>query len=234
MLVTCYYDIYGKPERFFEYASLFYDLGISGLPIVLFVDPYMVYKFRIFPSTVHVIGLSLTQVELYQMAISYTGELPTKRTPAKDTKEFYGLMNAKIEFIKRAADIFPDQTFSWIDFGICKIFKNTQQVIAKLFEIEKQTFTTIRIPGCWNPSRPMNIDNISWVFCGGYLVIPRTLVHEFFTHLKGVLRDFCTMPQYKLTWETNVWSIVYSFAMKDKMEWYQADHNSSIICNLPI
>ena len=57
MLVTCYYDIYNKPEKFFEYVTLFYDLGISGLPIVLFVEPSMVYKFRIFPSSVKVVGL---------------------------------------------------------------------------------------------------------------------------------------------------------------------------------
>lgn len=231
MLVTCYYDIYGKPERFIEYVSLFYDLGISGLPIVLFVDPSMVYKFRIFPATVHVVGLPLQEVETYQLAMSYTRELPNGRTVAKDTKEFFALMNAKIEFVTRAAEQFPAEHYSWIDFGICKIFKNTERVIARLIETERRIYTHIQLPGCWSPSRPMNVDHISWVFCGGYIVIPRTLLDEFYIHTKGVLRDFCTMPQYKLTWETNIWSIVYTFAMKNKMNWYYADHNDTMIMN---
>ena len=63
MLVTCYYDIYNKPERFMEYLYLFYDLGISGIPMVIFTDPSLVYKFRIFPYNVKVIGIPLNEFE---------------------------------------------------------------------------------------------------------------------------------------------------------------------------
>lgn len=231
MLVTCYYDIYNKPEKFFEYVSLFYDLGISGLPIVLFVDPSMVYKFRIFPSSVKVVGLPLEEVEMYQLAMSYTGELPNGRTVAKDTKEFYALMNSKIEFVKRAAALFSSDKYMWIDFGITKIFKNTERVLKKLEELEKCTFTKMHLPGCWSPGRPMSVDSINWTFCGGYFIIPVELIDEFYNHNKGVLRDFCTMPQYKLTWETNIWTIVHMFAMNDKMTWYFADHNDTMILN---
>ena len=231
MLVTCYYDIYGKPERFFEYASLFYDLGISGLPIVLFVDPSMVYKFRIFPSTVHVIGLPLQEVELYQLSMSYTGELPSGRTLAKDTKEFYGLMNAKIEFVQRAAALFSAEKYMWIDFGICKIFKNTEHVIEKLKELQHRTFTKMYLPGCWPYGRPMSVDHINWRFCGGFFVIPSEFVNCFVDHSKAVLKDFCTMPQYKLTWETNIWTVIEMCAEKENMVWYNADHNDSMILN---
>jgi len=231
MLVTCYYDIYGKPERFFEYASLFYDIGISGLPIVLFVDPSMVYKFRIFPSTVHVVGLPLQEMELYQIATAYTGELPSGRTPAKDTKEFYGLMNCKAEFVKRASALFPSETYMWIDFGICKIFKNTERVIGKLKEIQERTFTKMHLPGCWSFGRSMSVDQINWRFCGGFFIIPSAFVDRFVDHSRAVLRDFCTMPQYKLTWETNVWTVIEMCAEKDNMVWYFADHNDSMILN---
>jgi hypothetical protein len=231
MLVTCYYDIYGKPERFFEYASLFYDIGISGLPIVLFVDPSMVYKFRIFPSTVHVVGLPLQEVELYQLAMSYTGELPNGRTVAKDTKEFYALMNAKIEFVKRATALFPADKYMWIDFGICKIFKNTERVLAKLGELEKRSFTKMHLPGCWPFGRPMSVDHINWRFCGGFFVIPSWFVDRYYDHNRAVLRDFCTMPQYKLTWETNVWTVIEMCAEKENMVWFSADHNDTMVLN---
>ena len=231
MLVTCYYDIYGKPERFFEYASLFYDLGISGLPIVLFVDPSMVYKFRIFPETVKVVGLPLQELELYQIAMAYTGELPEIRTPAKDTKEFYALMNSKIEFVKRASTLFTADKYIWIDFGICKIFKNTEGCINKLKEINERTFTKMTIPGCWEFGRPMSVNVINWRFCGGAFVIPITFIDIFLNHSRAVLRDFCTMPQYKLTWETNIWTVIEMCAEKDNITWYSSDHNDSMIMN---
>lgn len=231
MLVTCYYDIYGKPERFFEYVSLFYDLGISGLPIVLFVDPSMVYKFRIFPSSVKVIGLPLQEVELYQIAMGYTGELPSGRTPAKDTKEFYGLMNSKIEFVKRAAALFPADKYMWIDFGICKIFKNTERVLAKLGELETRPFTKMYLPGCWSFGRSMSVEGINWRYCGGFFVIPADFIIRFFDHSRAVLRDFCTMPQYKLTWETNVWTVIEMCAERENMVWFFADHNDTMVLN---
>ena len=231
MLVTCYYDIYNNPEGFFKYVTLFYDLGISGLPIVLFVEPSMVYKFRIFPSSVKVVGLPLEEVEMYQIAMSYTGELPTGRTVAKDTKEFYALMNSKIEFVKRAAALFSSDKYMWIDFGITKIFKNTERCLNKLHDIEKQTFTKITAPSCWSFGRPMSVEQIHWRFAGGVIIIPADLVDDFYNHCTGVLRDFCTMPQYKLTWETNIWSLVELFAMKDKIHTFFSDHNDSIILN---
>lgn len=231
MLVTCYYDIYGKPERFFEYASLFYDIGISGLPIVLFVDPSMVYKFRIFPSTVHIVGLPLEDVALYQLAMTYTGELPSKRTPSKDTKAFFALMNSKIEFVQRAAALFPSETFMWIDFGICKIFKNIAQIIITLGELEQRTFTKMHLPGCWAFGRSMSVDQITWRFCGGFFVIPSTFIDTFYNHSRAVLRDFCTMKQYKLTWETNVWTVIEMCAERENMVWYSADHNDTMILN---
>ena len=121
MFVTSFYNIYDNQDRFFEYMSLFYDIAISGIPIVIFVDPCMVSKLRIFPKSVHVVGLPLEDCEIYRLATAYTGELPTGRTVIKDTKEFMGLMNCKPEFLKRAAALFPADKYVWIDVGIMKI-----------------------------------------------------------------------------------------------------------------
>ena len=92
MLVTCYYDIYHKPTRFYEYLDLFYDLALSGLPILLFTDPSLVRKFRILPASVRVIGISLDEFELYRIAMNYSRELPSSCTREKDTKEFFALV----------------------------------------------------------------------------------------------------------------------------------------------
>ena len=231
MFVTSFYNIYDKQDRFFEYMTLFYDIAISGIPIVIFVDPSIVTKLRIFPSTVKVIGLSLHDCEIYKIAMAYTGELPSNRTPHKDTKEFLGLMNCKPEFIKRAAALFPAEKYIWIDVGLAKIMKKTEQCLAKFHEIESRSFTKITFGGCWSFGRPMTVDQIHWRVAGGMIVIPSIFVDEFYNHCKGVIQDFCTMPQYKLTWETNIWSIVELFAMKDNMIFYMCDHDDSLILN---
>jgi len=231
MFVTSFYNIYPGNDRFFEYMTLFYDIAISGLPIVIFVDPSMVYKLRIFPNTVHVIGLPLTDCEIYRQATAYSRELPVGRTVSKDTKEFMGLMNCKPEFIKRAAALFPAEKYIWIDVGIMKIVKKPEQCIAKLHELEGRSFPKIRFGGCWAFGRPMNVEYIHWRVAGGMIIIPSGFVDEFYNHCKGVVRDFCTLPQYKLTWETNIWSVVELFAMKDNMSWYMCDHDDSLILN---
>jgi hypothetical protein len=231
MFVTSFYNIYPDKDRFFEYMTLFYDIAISGIPIVIFVEPSLVTKLRIFPKTVHVIGLPLHECEIYRIAMAYTGELPANRTPHKDTKEFLGLMNCKPEFIKRAAALFPAEKYIWIDVGLTKIMKNTEQCIAKFHELEHRSFSKITFGGCWPFGRPMNVNQIHWRVAGGMIVIPSRFVDEFYNHCKGVVRDFCTLPQYKLTWETNIWSIVELFAMKDNMHCYMCDHDDSLILN---
>jgi len=231
MFVTSFYNIYENQDRFFEYMTLFYDIAISGIPIVIFVDPSIVHKLRIFPSSVYVVGLSLQECEIYRLAIAYTGELPANRTVTKDTKEFLGLMNCKPEFVKRAAALFPADKYIWIDVGIMKIIKNHERCITKLHEIESRSFTKITFGGCWSFGRPMNVDQIHWRVAGGMIVIPSVFIDDFYNHCKGVVRDFCSLPQYKLTWETNIWSIVELFAMKDNMQWYYCDHNDSLILN---
>jgi hypothetical protein len=234
MLVTCYYDIYNKPEKIMEYIYLFYDLGTSGIPMIVFTDPELVSKFRIFPYNVRVIGIPLKEFELYSMGMNYEGELPLNRTKEKDTKEFYSLMNTKMEFIKKAMEYTEDETLIWIDFGILKIIKNKERMLNKLREINEKKFEKMTIPGCWGFGRPMSVDTIHWRFCGGFFVLPRKDVERFYNHSKGVLNDFCKMPIYKLTWETNIWSVIEACAEKDNINWYYADHNDTMITNIDL
>ena len=232
MLVTSYYDIYGKPEKFMEYIYLFYDLASSGVPIIVFTDPSLVKKFRIFPPSVKAIGVPLKTFELYSIAMKYNGELPSSRTVIKDTKEFLAIMNTKIEFILKASEISTDDTFIWVDFGILKISKNPERFINKLKDINEKTFDKIMMPGCWSKGQALSVDHVNWRFCGGVFVILRKHIEVFYNHSKNVLSDFCNLPQYKLTWETNVWNIIEMCAKDDIFKWYFADHDDSILLNI--
>lgn len=233
MFITAYYDIYNKPERFFQYLDLFYDLALSGLPILLFTDPSLVRKFRILPSNVRVIPMPLNTFELYNIGMSYTRELPSGRTPEKDTKEFFSLMNTKIEFIKRAMDFCEDETLIWIDYGILKIVKDQTRVLEKLKEVNGRVFKKMTIPGCHSFGRHFTVEHVNWHYCGGLIIIPKSYVLTFYNHCKHVLIDFCTLPQYKLTWETNTWYVVSACSERDNIVWIQADHNDTMFLNIP-
>lgn len=232
MLVTSYYDIYNKPEKIIEYKSLFDEIALSGLPIILFTDPTLVDKFNQYPDTVKIIGIPLNLFELYSIGMSYNGELPNTRTISKDTKEFLSLMNTKIEFILRASEVCEDNNFIWIDFGILKIIKNRKRFINKLKLVNEWKFNKITIPGCWSLGQPFSVETVNWRFCGGFFIVPRQHISDFFNHSKNVLSDFCKLPIYKLTWETNVWNIVEYFACQNIIHWYFADHNDTILLNI--
>jgi hypothetical protein len=237
MLVTCYYNIYGRPDTDNYYLELFKDLGMSGIPITVFTDPSLVHLFSIFPPSVTVIGKSLNDFELYSIGMNYKGELPFNRSASKDTKEFLSLMNTKTEFVSKAAALnftthLKTDTFIWIDFGILKIVKNKEVFLQKLREINDRIFDKITIPGCWKFGMGHNINNVHWRFCGGLFVIPRIYIDIFNNHHKNVLIDFCTMPQYKLTWETNIWYIVELCSANDIIDWYSADHNDTILTGI--
>jgi hypothetical protein len=234
MLVTCYYDIYDTPDKFMEYVSSFYELGNSGIPIIVFTDPSLVSSFRNFPDTVKIIGMPLDFFELYSIGMAYHGELPLYRNVKKDTKEFLSLMNTKIECILRASEICEDSTFVWIDFGILKIIKDRSSFLEKLRMVHQHSFSKVLIPGCWSPTSPFYIDSVHWRFCGGLFIIPREHISSFYQHSKHVLTDFCTLPIYKLTWETNVWFIVELNVGKTWIQWYAADHNDSILPSLDV
>jgi hypothetical protein len=233
MLVTCYYDLYGTPDGFQKYLDLFKPLGLSGIPIVLFIDSVHASHFSIFPFTVKVIEMPLKEFELYQIAMRYDRDLPSTRNEAKDTKEFFALMNTKVECIKKAAEAFPFVTqWMWIDFGILKVVTYTERFINKLKELQSRPFTKMAFPGCWGFGRPFTVESINWRFCGGFFVMPTVHIERFYQHSKNVLTDFCTNSIYKLTWETNVWNLVEYFAEKDNINWYIADHNDTIVTNI--
>ena len=232
MFVTCYYDVYNSPDNFIKYMNLFNDLAISGLPFIVFTEPHFVDKFSSFPSSVKVYGIPLEEFELYNIAMKYDRELPSQRNLTKDTHKFLAVINAKVECVLKALELCDDDTFIWIDFGILKVINNREQIINKLLEINSKIYDKAYIPGCWS-QRTVSTNSVHWRFCGGFFVIPRKHVSIFYKKCKSVLTDFCTLPNYKLCWEANVWAVVELFAEEKFIEWYHADHNDTIIMNMP-
>jgi hypothetical protein len=232
MIVTSYYDLYNKPENFMDFVYSFYDLGISGLPIIVFTHPNLVKKFRIFPPSVNVIGIPLESFELYNFGMNYNRDLPINRIPNIHTKEYFSFVNTKTEFLLKASEISDDNTFIWIDFTILKNINYIDRFINKLKSINEKSFDKITIPGSWGIGRHFSMDEVNSRFCGELFIIPRKHINTFFEHTKNVHKDFCTLPMYKLTWETNIWSVVEFFACKDIINWYFAEYNDTILNNI--
>jgi hypothetical protein len=233
MLVTSFYEIYGRPERIPMYFKWFEPLGRSGLSMIVFTEEEFVPLFAEYPSTVRVIVLPLKGLELYQIGMKYNRELPRYRTPEKDTQEFLSLMNTKIELLKYAANDCEDDTLIWIDFGIFKIFKTPKKCIAKIHQLTHLSFDQIVIPGCDRYlERQCHVDQVNWRFCGGFFVMPRKHLDSFYNDSKNVLSSFCDDPQYKLTWEVNVWYIVEMCTNSKNIVWYHAGHEDTIILNI--
>lgn len=233
MLVTSFYEIYGKPERIPQYFKWFEPLGLSGLSIIVFTEEEFVPLFKEYPDSVQVIVLPLKSLELYQIGMAYNRELPNNRTPEKDTQEFLSLMNTKIELLKYAAEYCQDDTLMWIDFGIFKIFKKPKKCIAKLYQLANLSFEKIVIPGCNEYLKYHCIaDAVNWRFCGGFFIMPRTHLASFYQHSKNVLCSFCNDPQYKLTWEVNIWYIIEQCTNRENIHWYHAGHEDTIILNI--
>lgn len=233
MLVTSFYEIYGRPGRIPQYFKWFEPLGNSGLSMIVFTEPEFVHLFDTYPATVRVIPLALKSLELYQIGMKYNRDLPRHRTPEKDTQEFLSLMNTKIELLKHAAIHCDDTTLIWIDFGIFKIMKTPRKVIAKLFQLTHLSFDKIVIPGCDTYLKHGCFsDRVNWRFCGGFFVMPRQHLATFYEHSKNVLSSFCDDPQYKLTWEVNVWYIIEMCTGRNNMVWYHAGHEDTIVLNI--
>jgi hypothetical protein len=240
MFITSLYDLYGNPEAMRTYLELFRPLAESGLPFLVFTDPSLLPLWDImYPNlrlltNLGIIPLSLSECELYQIGMSYQGDLPTHRHPTKDTKEFFSLMNTKIEFMKKGAALTDDPTLIWLDMGLLKIVTNKEKCLERLRALHASPFDKITIPGCWSHMPACDVNRVNWRFCGGLLILPRRFLPSFYDHSKNVLTDFCTLPIYKLTWETNVWSVIEYCAEKENIVWYQADHNDSMILAVPL
>jgi hypothetical protein len=240
MFITSLYDLYGNPEAMRSYLELFRPLAESRIPFIVFTDPSLMSLWdTVYPnlpllSNLRIIPLPLSECELYQIGMAYQGDLPTHRHPTKDTKEFFSLMNTKIEFMKKAASLTDDPTLMWLDMGLLKIATHKERCIERLRALHTSAFEKITIPGCWSHMPACDVNRVNWRFCGGLLIIPRRFLERFYDHSKNVLTDFCTLPIYKLSWETNVWSVIEYCAEKENILWYQADHNDSMIMAAPV
>ncbi len=244
--VTSLIDIYDKPvngrslDWRFEH---FEKLVKSNIPICLFISQKYYDYFNeklINLSQNYILDINILDFNnsfIYNIVNNNSNLLlPNNRNHEKDTKEYMILMNQKIEQIKLTIDKNPFNSnyFCWIDFSINYIFKNSENTLNYLSNLNSQKINKefILIPGCWSKDTNLNYlyDNIHWRFCGGFFIGDKNSLLKFYNFYLTYFPEFI-FKYNKLVWEVNFWTWLES-EKHFHFDWFNADHNDSM-CILP-
>jgi len=235
LFVSAFLDLHEDRSKDKSIATCFQhfkNLASSGIPILLFLSKSYEEEYRKLGSLPNV---RMEFMELDQLQTFYDvpadASLPANRTEHHDTRNFMILMNAKIEFVKRALDIVPEANHvAWIDFSICHVLRNREESLARLSMLSQSRLkgTVLAFPGCWDRGIGNPTHSVCWRFCGGFFLGDRESLIKWSALYRA---HFPTLVKsYGLLWEVNVWTLLEQ--LNDpafRPHWFKADHNDSII-----
>jgi len=217
-------------EKYFGHFKKLADTGIS-LHVFL-SECYLEHFNELYGKNPNIYVETVTFEELfaYKELEGLEYELPNVRCPVKDTKNYMIIINSKVEFIKNAItkNIFKNNQFVWIDFGIAHIVQNTN-TFSKLRTLENK-HKGIYIASMLPPNNQEDFNNVNWRFGGGVCIGDKESLLEFCNLSMKEYRK--TVEQKKiLTWEVNFWQYLeYKFNLK--LNTYRAGFNDSMILNI--
>lgn len=219
--VTAFYPTRTDVDRA-SYRTEFMKVVESGVPIFVFVDPTL--PLPEIPSSVRVARRPLPVCLPPGLEI----RLPSHRNERKDTVPFLSLMLQKLYFMTEVLQETDASHIAWIDFRIFHIIQHTQLAQTKLKALTTRSFpglTKLLSSGCWDgPPFADLFESIHWRFCGGIVLGPRAAIEPAYRRQMELVAAH--LP--RLTWEVNYWAM-----MEEHFEWYKADHNDSLLMNLP-
>lgn len=218
VFVSAFHPLGLERETYWEW---FGPLAETGIPILLFLDTRCTLP-QPYPN-VHVVPTPLRHAWDCTAVVP-----PTHRTASKDTPEFLSLMCLKLRYLTEACAYTDASHLAWIDFRIFHVVRDIPRVQGKLQSLAKHSFPShmkILAPGCWDPCPAMDLfERICWRFCGGVLLGPRDAFPLAYARQQALVA--ASLP--RITWEVNYWAM-----MDDAFEWYAANHNDSILLNVP-
>jgi hypothetical protein len=197
----------------------FAKLNATGVRIHVFVSPEHVAKLPLLNNGV-VETIAFEDLDFYKNA---PDGLPNQRSEVHDTRNFLILMNAKIEFIKRAihSGKHTSTHYAWTDFNLFHVLKDAESADElRAIARSKLPPRCMFFPGCWQPG--VMWDSVNWRFCGGFFLGDKVSLLKFHDVYAG---EYPRMA--KLTWEVNTWAYLESLGVH--FDWFKADHNKTII-----
>ena len=235
--VTSFFNIYDQDydaTKTVEWRiERFRDIARTGIKICLYVGGEFI---NLIPQEYANVSIIETP-ELF--ICSETAELPQQRSIHKDTAKYMQVINSKTDFMSDAIqrNLWSSTHFAWIDFNISHVFRNKEQTLRFLRELDlyKLPDKCMLIPGCWSKYDNINIGHvtecINWRFCGGFFIGDKDSILKFDSLYKTKFPEFIETYN-KLVWEVNFWAWL-EVNSDWKPQWYAADHNDSILTNLP-
>ncbi len=165
--------------------------------------------------------------------------LPQQRNIKKDTAKYMYVVNSKTDLMTDAIqrNEWKSTHFAWIDFNISHVFSQKEQTLRFLRELDTYNLPEkcMLVPGCWTKYNNINVGHVTecvnWRFCGGFFIGDKDSILHFGELYTVMLSKF--IEEYKrLVWEVNFWAWL-EVNSDWNPQWYLADHNDSIITNLP-
>ena len=145
--------------------------------------------------------------------------------PAKNSLAYHIVQHQKPEWLAAASTIDKEaDVFVWIDYGILHVPGVTADVINEFLNQVKSN--DLAIPGCWEQGRPIMDDAPCWRFCGGLLVVPRSLLHRFYVEYRDRTMRNINLKR-NVTWDVNDFARLEKYGSLP-IRWYQADHNETM------
>lgn len=206
-VVTAYVPIDGHPRSFSEYSDWGKQLRGIRAPLKAFYntvqDCWLYKELRNTAPVTHSVG----------------------DNPAKNSLAYHIVQHNKPEWLG-AASMLDTQAdiFVWIDYAILHVPGVTIDVINHFLEQVKAD--DFAIPGCWGTDRPIVDDTPCWRFCGGLLVVPRSLLRRFSAEFKDrTMRN--VHLKGNVSWDVNDLARTEKYGSLP-IRWYQADHNETM------
>jgi hypothetical protein len=167
----------------------FEKLAESGIDIVLFVshdiESILIPILEKYPNIrIHRV-LKLEDTWTWSVFNRKEYNLPVNRFPPKDKKEYFSLINCKIEFLNEIINDtqYNEYTgFVWIDFSIFHVIKNIEVAQKNLQLLSIKPINSLIIPGCWESpylKYEQITNSVYWRFCGGIIVGNRENLNLF-------------------------------------------------------
>jgi len=236
----------------------YYHLGKlllqSSTPKIIFVDEPMYQRIQSSdynPENTLILLYHKSDSYLYEYIYDLSHFQVNTDNPKKDTIEFMFTMCNKTEWMKKAidCDIFQSSHFIWIDFGIRKVFKcSDEQFVQKLNLLQRDSESQsnsysednnmnqnkVRIGRIWDLSIQYQFDilrDITWYFAGGVFGGNKESLIQF----SQIMKEKCIeiMTKYKtIMWEVNVWYLLYKQPEYTSLfDPYISSHFDSILDN---
>ena len=234
-LVSCFFGNANKVNR--DYIALATCLLQANIPKIIFVDEETCEKIKKYENeNTRIVVKKREDIYLYEYSYGLLENFKINTSkPIKDTLDYMFVICNKTEIVKEAIELnyFNTHEFVWVDFGIKHVFKcSDEDFIKKIENIENKKYDKLRIASIWNPEIVYSQDickDVLWYFAGGVFGGNSESLIEFAEKTRQKCLQLIREKKI-ITWEVNVWYMVY-LENRKLFNFYECDHNNTIIDN---